>query len=311
VYSPENVGHFGLSYEAYTHFTSPIRRYPDLLTHRAIKAILRNDVYEPKESWDALGQQCSMTERRADDATRDVVAWLKCYYMKDRLGETFAGTISSVTSFGIFVALDDVYVEGLVHISDLGQDYFKFDKDRHQIVGERTRKKYQLADRVNIKVVRVDIETSKIDFTLADERSRSRAEIAAMDAPDYKPGVVSTSPKVALALQKRQEGRASLNPPTSGAPPAAMISPAPPATGASQKIVMSVSSANPPTTPLAGLVGGAPPSRYGKISPKKLPQAASARVSTSTPKGAAKNANPASAKSGGARNLFATPKKIK
>ena len=311
VYSPENVGHFGLSYEAYTHFTSPIRRYPDLLTHRAIKAILRNDVYEPKESWDALGQQCSMTERRADDATRDVVAWLKCYYMKDRLGETFAGTISSVTSFGIFVALDDVYVEGLVHISDLGQDYFKFDKDRHQIVGERTRKKYQLADRVNIKVVRVDIETSKIDFTLADERSRSRAEIAAMDAPDYKPGVVSTSPKVALALQKQQEGRASLNPPTSGAPPAAMISPAPPATGASQKIVMSVSSANPPTTPLAGLVGGAPPSRYGKISPKKLPQAASARVSTSTPKGAAKNANPASAKSGGARNLFATPKKIK
>ncbi|MFM7295033.1 MAG: ribonuclease R [Burkholderiales bacterium] len=310
VYSPENVGHFGLSYEAYTHFTSPIRRYPDLLTHRAIKAILRNGVYDPKESWDALGQQCSMTERRADDATRDVVAWLKCYYMKDRLGETFAGTISSVTSFGIFVALDDVYVEGLVHISDLGQDYFKFDKDRHQIVGERTRKKYQLADRVNIKVVRVDIETSKIDFTLAAERIRSRAEIAAMDAPDYKPGVVSTSPKVALALRQRQEGRASLNPPTLVAPPAAK-SPALPAGGASQKIVMTVSSANPPTTPLAGLVGGTPPSRYGKISPKKLPQAASARASTSTPKVAEKSAKPASRKSAGARKLFAPPKKIR
>jgi ribonuclease R len=260
VYSPENVGHFGLSYEAYTHFTSPIRRYPDLLTHRAIKAILRNDVYDPKESWDALGQQCSMTERRADDATRDVVAWLKCYYMKDRLGETFAGTISSVTSFGIFVALDDVYVEGLVHISDLGQDYFKYDKDRHQIVGERTRKKYQLADRVNIKVVRVDIETSKIDFTLAAERIRSHAEIAAMDAPEYKPGLVSSAPKVAPALQTRQAGRASMAPTISSK----LIEPPGAAPAATKKIVMTVSSANPPTTPLAGLDLGKPESRYAK-----------------------------------------------
>jgi ribonuclease R len=308
VYSPENVGHFGLSYEAYTHFTSPIRRYPDLLTHRAIKAILHNDVYDPKESWDALGQQCSMTERRADDATRDVVAWLKCYYMKDRLGETFAGTISSVTSFGIFVALDDVYVEGLVHISDLGQDYFKYDKDRHQIVGERTRKKYQLADRVNIKVVRVDIETSKIDFTLAAERIRSRAEIAAMEAPEYKPGASPASPKVAPVLQA---GRANLNAPISSPPPA----PKSPSTGSSKKIVMTVSSANPPTTPLAGLDGGAQPSRYGKVSPKKLPKpdaaASSAKAGARQTKPASKGAKGANGKAGGSKQSFATSKKTK
>ncbi len=308
VYSPENVGHFGLSYEAYTHFTSPIRRYPDLLTHRAIKAILHNDVYDPKESWDALGQQCSMTERRADDATRDVVAWLKCYYMKDRLGETFAGTISSVTSFGIFVALDDVYVEGLVHISDLGQDYFKYDKDRHQIVGERTRKKYQLADRVNIKVVRVDIETSKIDFILAAERIRSRAEVAAMEAPEYKPGAAPASPKVAPVLQA---GRANLNAPISSQPPA----PKSVTSGSSKKVVMTVSSANPPTTPLAGLDGGTQPSRYGKVSPKKLPKPDAA---ASSPKSAARQTKPtpisakgAKGKSGGSKQTFATSKKNK
>ena len=267
VYSPENAGHFGLSYEAYTHFTSPIRRYPDLLTHRAIKAVLHNDVYDPKESWDALGTQCSMTERRADDATRDVVAWLKCYYMKDRIGETFAGTISSVTSFGIFVALDDVYVEGLVHISDLGQDYFKYDKDRHQIVGERTRKKYQLADRVNIKVVRVDIETSKIDFTLAAELIRSRAEIAAMAAPEYKPGAAPKSPKVAPLLNP---GRPSAPAPKIASRGGKHAPDEPVSKAATQKVVMTVSSANPPTTPLAGFDESKPSTRYAKakIAPK-------------------------------------------
>ena len=129
VYSPDNVGHFGLAYESYTHFTSPIRRYPDLLVHRAIKAVLQRQRYDPG-NWHELGAHCSMTERRADDATRDVVAWLKCYYMKDRVGETFTGSISGVTSFGAFVALDGVYVEGLVHVSDLGNDYFHFDPAR-------------------------------------------------------------------------------------------------------------------------------------------------------------------------------------
>jgi ribonuclease R len=304
VYSPENVGHFGLAYEAYTHFTSPIRRYPDLLTHRAIKAILHNEIYDPKESWDALGQQCSMTERRADDATRDVVAWLKCYYMKDRLGETFAGTISSVTSFGIFVALDDVYVEGLVHISDLGQDYFKYDKDRHQIVGERTRKKYQLADRVNIKVVRVDIETSKIDFTLAAERIRSRAEIAAMEAPEYKPGTAPASPKVAPVLQA---GRASMTPVISSKP--AEPVPTKAEKVETKKVVMTVSSANPPTTPLAGLDLAKPESRYAKTgkqarsaTPKSAPPAAtkpSSGKSRATP--ATSGAKPKGSAKAGAR----------
>ena len=166
VYSPDNVGHFGLAYESYTHFTSPIRRYPDLLVHRAIKGVLRRQRYDPGD-WHELGAHCSMTERRADDATRDVVAWLKCYYMKDRVGETFTGSISGVTSFGAFVALDGVYVEGLVHVSDLGNDYFHFDPARHQLLGERTRKRYRLGDRLRVKVVRVDLDTSRIDFTLA------------------------------------------------------------------------------------------------------------------------------------------------
>jgi len=166
VYSPDNVGHFGLAYESYTHFTSPIRRYPDLLVHRAIKGVLRRQHYDPG-NWHELGAHCSMTERRADDATRDVVAWLKCYYMKDRVGETFSGSISGVTSFGAFVALDGVYVEGLVHVSELGSDYFHFDAARRELMGERTRKRYRLGDRLRVKVVRVDLDTSRIDFTLA------------------------------------------------------------------------------------------------------------------------------------------------
>ena len=167
VYSPENLGHFGLAYEAYTHFTSPIRRYPDLLIHRAIKAVLKHKRYEPG-NWQELGVQCSQTERRADEATRDVDAWLKCYYMRDRVGDVFDGTISSAVAFGIFVSLDGVYVEGLVHVSDLGSDYFHFDAAKHQLVGERTAKRYRLGDRVRVKVVRVDIESSKIDFVLEE-----------------------------------------------------------------------------------------------------------------------------------------------
>jgi ribonuclease R len=171
VYSPDNLGHFGLAYEAYTHFTSPIRRYPDLLIHRAIKAVLQRKRYEPGD-WHALGMQCSQTERRADEATRDVDAWLKCYYMRDRVGDVFTGTISSAVAFGIFVALDDVYVEGLVHVSDLGSDYFRFDAAKHQLTGERTARRYRLGDRVKVRLARVDIESSKIDFTLVEEAKR-------------------------------------------------------------------------------------------------------------------------------------------
>lgn len=166
VYSPDNVGHFGLAYEAYTHFTSPIRRYPDLLVHRAIKAVVEGKHYQAKD-WHQLGTHCSMTERRADDATRDVTNWLKCFYMQDKVGEVFAGTVAGVTSFGLFVALDEVYVEGLLHVTDLGNDYFIHDKARHEMVGERTGVRYRLGDRLTVKVVRVDLETARIDFTLA------------------------------------------------------------------------------------------------------------------------------------------------
>ncbi|MEW5943625.1 MAG: ribonuclease R [Pseudomonadota bacterium] len=165
VYSPDNVGHFGLAYESYTHFTSPIRRYPDLLVHRAIKTVLRSETYHPG-SWSELGMHCSLTERRADDATRDVESWLKCYYMQDKLGESFDGTISGVTGFGIFVSLDEVYVEGLVHVTELGNDYFHFDAAKHQMLGERTATRFRLGDRVRVRVVRVDLETTRIDFAL-------------------------------------------------------------------------------------------------------------------------------------------------
>ncbi len=172
VYSPKNEGHFGLAYESYTHFTSPIRRYPDLLIHRSIKAVLASKQYSPGD-WHDVARHCSETERRADEATRDVESWLKSYYMQDRIGESFEGTISSVTGFGVFVALDSVYVEGLVHISELGSDYFHFDAARHQLLGERTGTRYRLGDRVTVELVRVDLEQARIDFTLAGEPPRT------------------------------------------------------------------------------------------------------------------------------------------
>ena len=164
-YSPDNVGHFGLAYPAYVHFTSPIRRYPDLLVHRAIRAVLAGKAYGPVD-WKQIGQHCSMTERRADEATRDVESWLKCFFMKDRIGNEFVGSVSAVTSFGLFVLLDEFYVEGLVHISELGADYFHFDAPRHQLLGERTGQRFRLGDRLRVQLARVDMESNKIDFVL-------------------------------------------------------------------------------------------------------------------------------------------------
>jgi len=203
VYSPDNIGHFGLSYEAYVHFTSPIRRYPDLLTHRAIKAILQGKRYDPRgidtsqlntmlspaarkayakdkaegkkkneaelAIWEALGLHCSSNERRADEASRDVEAWLKCYFIRDKLGEEFTGTISGVAPFGIFVQLDTLYIEGLVHVTELGADYFQYDEMRHELRGERTGIRYQLTDRVTVQVSRVDLDARKIDLRLVNE----------------------------------------------------------------------------------------------------------------------------------------------
>jgi ribonuclease R len=176
VYSPEEKGHFGLALDAYAHFTSPIRRYPDLMVHRAIKHCL---LKKPPESFFcghpemvSLGEHCSANERRADEATRDVRNWLKCEFMLDKIGEQFKGIISAVTSFGFFVELNNIYVEGLVHISALGQDFFHFDAISHQLIGERTGMRYRLGDQVNISVVRVDLDEKKIDFDLLQKKPK-------------------------------------------------------------------------------------------------------------------------------------------
>ena len=169
-YRPDNVGHFGLSYEAYAHFTSPIRRYPDLARPSRDQGRARGQATTSRAalSWSELGVHCSLTERRADDATRDVENWLKCYFMQDKVGESFDGTISGVTSFGIFVTLDGLNIDGLVHVTELGRDYFHFDAGRHALIGERSGRVFQLAGRVRVTVARVDLETTKIDFTLEE-----------------------------------------------------------------------------------------------------------------------------------------------
>jgi len=170
VYSPENVGHFGLSLEAYAHFTSPIRRYPDLQVHRTIRHLIS----KPKKKWpvsnedmEHLGDHCSMASRRADEATRDVSDWLKCEFMQERVGEEYDGIINGVTSFGLFVELGEMYIEGLVHITALQNDYYQFDASAHRLIGERTRKTYRLGDKIKVKVVRVDLDEKKIDLELA------------------------------------------------------------------------------------------------------------------------------------------------
>lgn len=194
VYQPDNLGHFGLNYDAYAHFTSPIRRYPDLLVHRAIRHIVRSKTESkhvrrvesakpipakhiyPYQMQDLLaaGEQCSMTERRADDATREVVSWLKCEYLQDRVGDQFEGVISAVTGFGLFVELVGVYVEGLVHVSSLDSDYYHFDPVKQRLVGERTGSVYQLGDSVQVLVARVSLDEKKIDLELIAGSSRAK-----------------------------------------------------------------------------------------------------------------------------------------
>lgn len=170
VYVPENRGHFGLALESYAHFTSPIRRYPDLLVHRAIVHQLRGgtkkDYRYSEESMVEKGKHCSMTERRADDATRDAMDFLKCEFMSHRLGETFAGRISNIVNFGFFVTLDDFFIDGLVHISSLSNDYYHFDAQSMTLTGERSGTRFALLDRVNVRVAKVDVDDKKIDFAL-------------------------------------------------------------------------------------------------------------------------------------------------
>jgi ribonuclease R len=186
VYQPENEGHFGLHFPAYTHFTSPIRRYADLLVHRGIRHVIRssrkcelvrrNPDVEPiperrifpydKRYMVTQGEHCSMTERRADDATRDVEAWLKCEYLQDHVGDAFDGVVSAVTSFGLFVELEDLYIEGLVHISALPGDYYQFDAAKQRLIGERSGRAFKLGGRVRVQVARVDLDDKKIDLEL-------------------------------------------------------------------------------------------------------------------------------------------------
>lgn len=180
-YHPVNHGHFGLALEEYAHFTSPIRRYPDLLVHRAIRHILRGrgaNKYPYTESQMLmLGEHSSMTERRADEATREATDWLKCEYMRDKVGESFDGIITGVTSFGLFVELKNIYVEGLVHITSLPKDYYQFDAVGHKLVGERSGRIFRLADTTRVTVVAVNLEDRKIDFEIVEpEAGRKRRQ---------------------------------------------------------------------------------------------------------------------------------------
>jgi ribonuclease R len=269
MYSPENVGHFGLAYEAYTHFTSPIRRYPDLLVHRSIKAVLTHTHYQPvtgpvellkdtrrinkggkpdeakaraaREAtdrhaasarkngiWEDIGVHCSQTERRADEASRDVETWLKCFYMQDRVGEQYTGVVTAVTSFGIFVTLDELFVEGLVHISDLGADYFHFDEARHALIGEHSGQQFRLSDRISVELVRVDLESRKIDFRLVEgvarvtqrsgkterERSRSKAPVPEDEPVGWRDlaGVSKDAVKTSLKAISKKKGSVPATP---------------------------------------------------------------------------------------------------
>ena len=174
-YTAEPTGHFGLSLAHYAHFTSPIRRYPDLLVHRAIRHILRKQKVQgfaySMETMTSLCEHCSMTERRAEDASRDVTAWLKCEYMQDKVGDTFKGIITTVTSFGLFVELNDIYIEGLVHVTALANDYYHFDATRHQLVGENSHNRYRVGDSIDILVSRVNLDERKVDFVLPSTKN--------------------------------------------------------------------------------------------------------------------------------------------
>ncbi len=173
-YTPVNIGHFGLSLDAYAHFTSPIRRYPDLLVHRAIRHIVRGGkpgrYHYDAGAMERLGAITSAYERRAEEATRDVEAWLKCEYMEGRVGEEFDGVITGVTNFGLFVQISELLIDGLVHVTSLANDYYQYESATQQLVGERSGKKYRLGDAMRVKVQRVDMETRRIDFRPADTK---------------------------------------------------------------------------------------------------------------------------------------------
>jgi ribonuclease R len=257
VYSPRNVGHFGLAYPAYAHFTSPIRRYPDLLTHRVIKALLRRERFEPGATgvrpeeasdpllarparprrgaraeaapvarmttgdradaslaqWEQWGMVCSTNERRADEASRDVEAWLKCMYVKEHVGEEFPGRITGVAAFGVFVTLDELYVEGMVHVSELGAEYFQYNEAGHELRGERTGRRFRLTDPIDVQVSRVDLEARRIEFRLVqrtDFRSLSRErerESKVQVQTDGQDGAVNGRAPAARKAARKSSGK--------------------------------------------------------------------------------------------------------
>ena len=249
VYTPTNSGHFGLAFDAYTHFTSPIRRYPDLLVHRVIKALLTGKTYrlvpsalrmppQPRRSlapkakpqqvraldkqslaWQAAGLHTSASERRADEASRDVEAWLKCRFMRDRLGEEFQGTVSSVVGFGLFITLDQLHVEGLVHVTELGGEYFRFDELRQELRGDRSGMRYGVGTRVRVQVSRVDLDGRRIDFRMVREPAspwagnRSRAvapeAVESGSAVELLGGVLAQNRAVKSKAMKARKGRAA------------------------------------------------------------------------------------------------------
>ena len=255
VYSPDTGGHFGLAYPAYTHFTSPIRRYPDLLVHRVIKGLLQGKVYRlnlpvvdmapavhlerlaararskageqvsrPHRSrsaaaalqdWQAAGLHTSACERRADEASRDVEAWLKCRFMRDRLGETYMGTVSAVVPFGVFVTLDDLFVEGLVHVTELGGDHFRFDEARQTLRGDRSGMSYGVGSRLQVQLIRVDLDSRRMDFRLVKEGLSS----GATSASGRRAKTVSATEQLAVVVQEdRQVKRSSRAAKSAGAP---------------------------------------------------------------------------------------------
>ena len=229
-YEPENRGHFGLAYSEYTHFTSPIRRYPDLLTHRAIRSVIRSNTesthvkrvgsqsllelnriypYDMAQLLQ-LGEHCSMAERRADDATRDVVSWLKCEYLQDHLGDSFDGIICGIASFGFFVELKNIYVEGMVHVSQLGSDFFQYDAAKQRLIGERTRKIFHIGDSVKVTVSNIDLTERRIHLSLAGTQpsnKKTRQAKKGSEAADKKSGKNNLNNKSSKTKKKKRSPR--------------------------------------------------------------------------------------------------------
>ncbi len=226
VYSADNIGHFGLALEEYAHFTSPIRRYPDLTLHRGIKYLLAKQKGSKRkttdtggyhyqlEEMDLFGAHCSSTERRADDATREVTDWLKCEYMQDHVGEEFDGVISSVTGFGFFVRLNDLFIDGLVHISGLANDYYLFDMPKQRLIGENSGMIFRLGDAVKVRVEAVSLEQKQIDFSLISserkpKRSGKTARTKAKKAEVKAPKKTTTNKKVKINKSAVKKGNVS------------------------------------------------------------------------------------------------------